>query len=253
MKHIAIIAAVFILFLTCSCETSDSWLNLDFLDSTPTTFKVAVVTGGHKFDEAAFLPLFEGHDDIEATHIPLQDNSEIFEDISDWDYDVIVFFNMTDPISPKRAGNFIELMDRGVGVVTLHHAMAAFQMWPEFEKIVGVRYYRDALAKATGHPRSTFKHDIDIRVTVEDASHPITKGLADFVVQDETYKGSTYEADNHVLLTTDNETSDRTIGWVRTYRNARCFTFQPGHGPGIFSDPNYRQIVAQAIRWTGTK
>jgi len=51
---------------------------------------VVVVTGGHGFDHDPFLALFEGYDDITYVEAEQKDHSELFEDISDWDYDVIV-------------------------------------------------------------------------------------------------------------------------------------------------------------------
>ena len=75
----------------------------------------------------------------------------------------------------------------------------------------------------------------------------MTRGLADFTVHDETYKGCLFEPDNHVLLTTDHPTSDKPIAWTRTYRNAKVCTIQVGHGPQVFGQDEYRQLVRQAI------
>ncbi|MCP4640672.1 MAG: ThuA domain-containing protein, partial [bacterium] len=150
--------------------------------------KAAVITGGHGFDEAAFPPLFQGHDDIECTILPQEDDSEIFEDITDWPYDVIVLYNMSQKISAKRRQNLLKLLNQGVGVVGLHHAIAAFKEWPTFEQIIGARYFlKDTVEGNVTHPRSTYEHDVDFVLHVEDPSHPITRGLRDFQVHDETY------------------------------------------------------------------
>ena len=208
--------------------------------------EVIVVTGGHGFEEEPFLSLFEGYEDIEYSRAHLQDHSEIFEDVDDWDYNVIVLFNMTQKISPKRRENFVKLLDRGVGVLALHHSMGSFQNWPEYRKIIGGKYYTKPM---DDHAASTYKHDIDFSVCIEDASHPITRGLSDFEVHDETYKSCGFEKDNHVLLTTDHPTSDESIGWVRKYGKARICCIQVGHGPSVYADPNYRRLIARAIRW----
>jgi len=208
--------------------------------------KAVVVTGGHDFEEKPFLSLFEGYDDIEYVRAEQKDHSEIFEDISAWDYDVIVLFNMTQNISPKRQENFTKLLNRGVGVLALHHSMGSFQQWDEYRKIIGTKYY---LQPTSQNPASTYKHDVDFTMHIQDTKHPITGGLRDFAVHDETYKGCGFEKDNRVVLTTDDPTSDKTVGWVRQYGKANVCCIQVGHGPSVCADPSYRQLMARAIRW----
>jgi hypothetical protein len=84
--------------------------------------KVVVVTGGHDFDHDPFFTLFQGQPGIQYVEAVQKDSSELFEDISKWDYDVIVLYNMTQDISDVRKRNFKALLDRGVGLVALHHA-----------------------------------------------------------------------------------------------------------------------------------
>ena len=213
--------------------------------------KAVVVTGGHKFEHEPFFSLFESYDDIEYVEAEQKDHSEIFEDISDWDYDVIVLYNMTQNISPRRRGNFIKLLGRGVGLVALHHTMGSFQTWGEYRKIIGGKYYlKPKAGDSVQREGSTFKHDVDINVYIADASHPITRGMSDFEINDETYKSCGFEKSNRVLLTTDHPTSDKSIGWVRRYGKARVCGIQLGHGPLGYANPNYRRLVTRAIRWS---
>lgn len=216
--------------------------------------KVAVLTGGHPFTEKPFLALFEGHEGIEFTQIPLKDESEIFEDISAWPYDVVVLYNMSQKISEKRQQNFLALLDRGVGVVALHHAIAAYSEWPEFSKIIGVRYFlKEVTENGTTYPISQYDHDMDIPVHIADPDNPVTKGLKDFTVHDEVYRGYRLEPDNHYILTTDHPKSQKEIGWTRTYRKSKVCFIQMGHGDSIFADPSYRRLLDQSIRWTAQK
>lgn len=249
--HTVILTAVLLLaagFL-CSCgELSQSGQDL----SKPgENLKVLVVTGGHDFEHKPFMSLFKGYDDIEYVEARLKDDSEIFEDISGWDYDVMVLFNMTQKISPKRQENFKKLVKDGVGVVALHHCMGSFQQWPEYIKIIGGRYNLTA-SEQGGIKRqaSTYKYDMDFTIHIEDRKHPITRGLSDFQVHDETYKNCSFEKDNHLLLTTNHPDSDRYLGWVRNYGRGKVCFIMVGHGPSIYAHPTYRQLVARAIRWS---
>jgi len=169
---------------------------------------------------------------MKCTEIQLKDHSEIFEDILNWDYEVIVMYNMTQNISQKRQDNFKKLLDRGIGFVCLHHNMGAYQQWPEFKKIAGGKYYLKPTKEGDKERRgSTYKHDIDMEVKIADSSHPITKGLKDFEIHDEGYKYCGFEKDNHVLLTVDHPESDKTVCWTRKYGRARVCGLQLG-SPG---------------------
>jgi type 1 glutamine amidotransferase len=251
MIHKVMLGAVLMIVagFLCSCgELSKSGRDL----SKPgENLKVLVVTGGHAFERKPFFTLFEGYDDIEYVEARLKDDSEIFEDISGWDYDVIVFFNMTQKISQKRQENFKKLVKDGVGVVALHHCMGSYQQWHEYIKIIGGRYNLKAFVQdGIKYEASTYKHGADFTVHIEDSKHPITRGLADFQVHDETYKKCSFEKDNHLLLTTNHPESDTEIGWVRKYGKGRVCLIMVGHGPSVYANPTYRQLVARAIRWS---
>jgi type 1 glutamine amidotransferase len=212
---------------------------------------VVVITGGHAFDAKAFPKLFDGYDDIHPTFVALKAYTEIFEDIHDWKYDVIVFYNMTQIIPENRRAHFLALLERGVGVVSLHHNIWAYQDWPEFAKIIGGKQFaKPSEFDGKTWPQSTYRHDTDFKVHVEQANHPITAGIADFAIRDESYHGLWLDPAATVLLTTDAPTSDRPLAWCKTYAQSRTCCIQLGHGPGIFTDANYRRVVSQAIRWS---
>lgn len=213
--------------------------------------RILVVTGGHGFDEEPFLGLFESLDGIDFAHAPQRDDSEFLEDIGDWPYDVIVLYNMSRNISEKRRANFLELLDRGVGLVVLHHAIANYPDWPEYKEIIGASYFLEETEyKGAKHPRSEYTHDAEMPIHVEDTVHPVTKGVTDFTLTDETYRKWVFLPGSELLLTTTHPESNREIAWVRQARNARVCFIQLGHGPQAFSDSNYRRLVRQAIEWT---
>jgi len=216
--------------------------------------KVVVVTGGHGFEHDPFFKIFDEIKEISYVEALQKDHSELFEDISGWDYDVVVFYNMGQEISPKRQKNFLKLLDKGVGVVALHHTMCAYQNWPEYKNIIGTKYYqKDTTEEGVLHKQGSYKHDLDVAVHVADRKHPITQGMGDFQIHDETYKGCWQAPGNHVLLTTDHATSDQTIGWVGEYGNSKVCTIQLGHDSKAYENNNYRQLIKRAILWTAGK
>ncbi len=227
---------------------------ISFPGMTAPPIKAAVVTGGHDFDQNAFPKLWQAMPDMECTLLPQKDDSELFEDITEWPYDVIVLYNMSQRISETRRQHFIQLLDRGVGLVVMHHAVAAFQEWAEYPKIIGCQYFiEEKDVNGVKYPKSGYQHDLDFTVTIADPNHPVTQGLKDFQIKDETYHTYVFDPNVHVLLTTNHPQSDRILGHAKTYGNANVCYIQPGHGPDIFENPAYQRLVGQAIRWAAKR
>jgi uncharacterized protein len=220
-------------------------------DASAKKLHVAVLTGGHAFDDREFLKLFQGYDDITCKHLPQKAGGEVFEDIADWPYDVIVLYNFNQQLTPKQQENFVKLLDKGVGLVVLHHAVAAYNDWPLYKQIAGVEYHlKPWKQNGTSMAPSGYKHGVQFKIHVADPNHPITRGLAEFELIDETYCRFSLDPGVHVLLTTDEPSSDKTIGWTKGYLNSRICCLQSGHDQTAYQNPTYRTLVVRAIRWT---
>ena len=229
------------------------WKDIEIKVLRPTKrkrIKAAVVTGGHAFQQEPFYKVFDNIRFLDYVKTEQKDDSELFEDISNWDYDVIVFYNMSKNINEKRQANFVKLLEKGVGVVALHHVLGAYPEWPEFSKIIGGKYIfkKMDIDGQTLEP-ATYKHDVDMDITITGNKHMITRGLKDFTIHDESYKGVWHDKDNYLLLTCDHPTSDSQVGWTRTYKNSRIATIQLGHDGKSFENPNFNILVNRAIRW----
>ena len=248
----ALVPAVLFALLICSCSCRQSSQTRPDLAQHKT--RVVVITGGHGFKKEPFFTLFEGCKEIEYVNAHQENHSEIFEDISGWDYDVIVLYNMTQEISSKRRENFVKLLHKGVGLVALHHSIGAFQQWPEYRKIIGGKFYlRDMVEDGIEHKKSKYRDDVNVDVHVKDKKHYITRAMSDFSIIDETYGDQVFEKDNRILLTTHHPTSDEPICWVRKYGRARVCYVQLGHGPSAYANADYRRLVARAIRWCASR
>ncbi len=74
--------------------------------------------------------------------------------------------------------------------------------------------------------------------------------MKDYNFADETYCRVSVDPGVHALLTTDEPTSERMIGWTKTYAKSKVCYFQSGHDRMAYANPNYRTLVIRAIRWT---
>jgi len=86
--------------------------------------------------------------------------------------------------------------------------------------------------------RSKWLHDVTFPVRVADRNHPVTRGIADFEIHDETYILFDVHAGVTVLLTTDAPTSQPTLAWAKTYEAARVVYLQLGHDHLAYENPS---------------
>ena len=225
------------------------------LDSqAPAKTPVLVVTGGHDFEREPFFKLFKDNPDItyQAVAHPKAHALLTAEAAKQWN--VLVLYDMHQDIRDQAKADFVARLKEGKGLVVVHHAIANYQAWPEYASIIGARYYLAATnVNGVAKPRSAYKHGVDFRIHVADPQHPVTRGVKDFDIHDETYKWFDVADDCHPLLTTDEPESNKVVAWAKTYQGARVVYIQLGHDHFAYENPNFQQLLKQAIRWVARK
>ncbi|HOC24655.1 MAG TPA: ThuA domain-containing protein [bacterium] len=211
--------------------------------------QILVITGGHDFEREPFFRMFDEFGDItwkEKMH-PLSQGA--FSD-GEQPFDAVLFYDMPDSVTAAVQEEYTRLLQRGTGVVFLHHALCANPGWPEYERMVGGKYLPAAEERAGRRmPASTYREDVEVRVEIADPGHPVTRGLSDFVLHDEVYGGFITRPDIYPLLRTGHPESSPVIGWAHTYDHSRIVYLQPGHDHRAFDDPRFRRLVRNAIEW----
>lgn len=212
------------------------------------TINVAVITGGKSYDVIGFSNLFRNLDGINSYIQHIDDFASAPEAIRD-SYDVVLFFFMmlegpTDEGVPGYCGKpkaaIEHLTQTSQGIVILHHALLAYPQWPLWNDMVGL----------SNRNLSSYKHDEKIQINVVDKNHPITMGLADWMIHDETYQMPDATGDNQPLLTTDHSQSMETIAWVHQHKNNKVFCFQLGHDRQAWEDKNFQVVLKRGIEWS---
>jgi type 1 glutamine amidotransferase len=199
--------------------------------------RVRVVTGGH--DHApSFYTMFES---MPGLNVAVEPHPRAFEGNLMKRVDVLVLYDMITTSTPEQRDRLRTFAESGKGIVILHHAICGYVDWPWwYENVAGGRYL----------PTSTYKHDVTIPVKIVE-DHPVTSGVKDFSIFDETYKGMWISDKVKVLATTAEQTSDGPLVWISPFAKSRVVFIQLGHGSEAHRDPNYRQLVRQAIAWAG--
>jgi type 1 glutamine amidotransferase len=151
-----------------------------------------------------------------------------------------------DQIDESRRKNLQKFVERGKGLVALHHSICSYnqsEWW--WRDVLGARY----LTEAEGNqPASTYKHDGKLTITSVRA-RPILDGVGTIHMTDETYKGMWISNSNKVLFTTDNPTSDGPVAWISSCEKSRVVVIQPGHSRSAHNNPSYRRLVQNAMFW----
>jgi type 1 glutamine amidotransferase len=192
--------------------------------------RVLLTYGGHDFQEKEFFAMWDALPGVTYTRAPLPQSADLFKPELEKDYDVIVLYDMVKSLSPAQREGLLKLLEKGIGFVSLHHNLVANLDWDEYHKIIGGTWVGSKRTiDGIEYGPSIPEHGQEIPIQIADKDHPITKGLSDFVLHDETY-GKTYVLPSvHVLLTTTNPKNNPAFAWVNQYGKSRIVYFQAGH------------------------
>jgi uncharacterized protein len=172
-----------------------------------------------------------------------------------------------------------DLLEHGIGVVALHHALAGWPAWPEYGDWLGGRFlYHPAELRGSRRLDSGYAHGVtyEARVLTE---HPVTRGLpASFSITDEAYLAEIFEDEVTPLLSSqasftrehfwsadaavrgkmncregwEHPPGSNLIGWTKRALASQLVYLQPGDGPGAFENPHYRRLLENAVRWAAS-
>ena len=225
--------------------------SLSAADKPGKEIRVMVITGGHDYQKEKFNEMFESlGENISYSIAELPSAYSMFLPENRKSYDVLVFYHMWQSITPEQAQSFSECIREGKPLVALHHSICAFDEWPEYFKIIGGKYFhKPTVVDGHEYAACSYQHDLHFTVNISDKNHPVTKGIKDFEVFDETYKGYYVEPGVKTLLTTSESSSTPVIGWTKNYGKARVVTIQSGHDVPTFENPDYRRLLKQAVEW----
>jgi len=212
--------------------------------------RVLLVSGGHGFKHEPFYEVFSSIPSITYDTLVQPQANALIASSEVKKYDVLVFYDMVDSISPAQQQAYTNLLNNGASMIFLHHSLVSYQNWPEFIKIVGGQYHTHPVVVNGDTLNTSYEHDVNIPVKVEDKKHPITRGINDFEILDEVYGGVEILPQVKPLLSTTHPKSMRYLAWINHYGNSNVIYIQLGHGPSGYSNPNYRKLVQQAIEWS---
>ena len=221
------------------------------INASASKLKILVVTGGHDFDRESFFLMFDSFNNLTYKELKHPEARVQLGTVDLASFDAVVFYDMPKTIADEEKKSYSRLLNSGKGLLFLHHSICAYQDWPEFESIVGGKYYEKK--KDDNFGASSYQHDVDFKVHMVQLSHPVTKGMKDFVLHDEVYGNLEVLPEIFPLLSTDHPKSNILIGWTLKNKNSKIVFIQPGHDKNSYNDLNYRQLIKQAISYITSK
>lgn len=177
---------------------------------------------------------------------------------------------------------FEALMEQGKGMVMLHHAIAGWPAWPPYAEAIGGQFlYRDAVINGQPRADSGYLGDFAYTAKVADEDHPVTAGLPEtFGLVDELYLQQVFDdpAITPLLRVAEDVPPDRfhsarravrrladgegdpwsptrfnpLLAWATPAGNSPLVYIQPGDSAETFSNPHYRRLVGNAVRWVAS-
>lgn len=159
-------------------------------------------------------------------------------------------------ISSEQRANLETFLKRGGGLVVIHDAVCG----------TDPQWFKTIIGGAWEHGYSKW-FEGNIGLYFQDHSHPITKGVSNFDLDDELYYDLHLMPEAHVLAATyapdkrnmrDGKMFPSVYDivpqmWTYEKENYRAFVSIPGHNYKTFNLPHFRALLLRGIAWAGKR
>lgn len=150
-------------------------------------------------------------------------------------YKLVVFYYTVGEITDSQRNGLTNFVKKGNGFVGIHSAADSFRNDPAFRHFIGGFFVT--------HPR--FR---SYQVSVIDPEHPITKGLDEFMVEDEQYI-TDYDPRVTVLCTALYKGKALPVAWTRAWGEGRVFYLALGHNPQACGHEMFKLLLTRGAKW----
>lgn len=151
-------------------------------------------------------------------------------------FDIIIQYTTGMQLTKEQEKGLCDFIQNGGGYVGIHSASDSFKNADRYWEMLGGRF--------AGHGGGKYT------VYIYDRDHPITKGMRDFEIQDETYSHNYHRNAQMRSLTRMNRGNERqSMSWVSSYGKGRVFYTGNGHGREAWTNPHFQRLVVRAAYW----
>lgn len=195
--------------------------------------------------KSAILALGKEH----GFSVDTTENSEVFNEKSLRNYNVIVFLNTTgNVLNDAQQLEMNRWVQAGGGFVGIHAAADTEYDWPWYGELVGAYF--------NGHPNDPNVRDAVVKVV--DKNHESTKHLPEeWKRTDEWYNYKEIKSEINVLLNLDEKTyqggtngENHPIAWCRDFDGGRTWYTGMGHTKECYQDANFLKMIWGGIQYS---
>lgn len=141
------------------------------------------------------------------------------------------------PLDHPGAAALAAALDRGIGILAMHIAVASLRDYPDWAAAVGAIW----VPGASWHPEHS----------VATIHRQAFDGVPDsaFDVQDERYLSLQFVGSREVVATHEGTHGPEPTAWLRHHRNARVAVDVLGHDERSYQSPEHRDLIRDLARW----
>lgn len=139
---------------------------------------------------------------------------------------------------PASVAGLARALDRGIGVLAVHAALASLRDYPSWAAATGAVW----LPGVSWHPPIGTVH-------VHGGALPDGTSVPDVEVHDELYQRLQPVGDRHVVAWHEHDGSRVASAWVREHGSARVAVDALGHDATSYDSPSHRELVARLAHW----
>lgn len=142
----------------------------------------------------------------------------------------------------------IKYLNGGGGLVFFHASTSAFYQWPDFQDISTASWEEKTHHGAKG----------PVLISIENQTHPITKGLSDFYIFDELWIDAHQNESFQVLGHATKEEpageacEEQAAIFVSSFGKGRIFHTILGHDARALRNSGFRTLITRATEWSAT-
>jgi hypothetical protein len=152
-----------------------------------------------------------------------------FKNLDDFDA-VVLFVEGNPPLTAQQKADLLDFVRSGKGLVAIHTAVAAFDSWPEFRDMLGIR---------TGDNRPIEGPEEEVNSIGRSRFFPATFQMRDRLASAQPKSGV------HVLA----GSRSTPAVWTTNCGKGRVFVSQLGHNDRAWDREDLQHMIFEAVRW----
>ena len=155
-------------------------------------------------------------------------------------FNVIAVYTTELTLTSKQEDGLCDFINNGGGFVGIHSASNSFRNSDRYWEMLGGRFAAHQTGRYTAY--------------IYDPEHPITKGLKDFQIEDDTYCHDYHRnAQMRSLIRMNRGDERQSMAWVSRYGKGRVFYTGFGNDRKAWSNPSFQRLLVRAMYWAASQ